>query len=160
MSEKRIMGTINVNDKAPSFTLPNTDKSMVSLNDYAGRKLVIAFFPAVFTGVCTNEMCTLTEGLANFEALGASVVGISVDSLFANGAFAKAEGIGFPLLSDHTRSTISDYGVTFENFGAEGYTAATRSVFIVNEEGNVTYKWLAPNPGVEPDYDAIKAALA
>jgi len=154
------MSSVNVNDKAPSFNLPGTDKKMVSLGDFAGKKLVIAFFPAVFTGVCTAEMCTLSDGLASFEKLGASVVGICVDSLFANGAFAKAEGIGFPLLSDHAREAINAYGVTFENFGAEGYTAATRSVFIVNEEGKISYKWLAPNPGVEPNYDEIKAALA
>ena len=154
------MGTINVNDKAPSFNLPSPDKTMVSLEDYAGRKLVIAFFPAVFTGVCTAEMCTFSDGLAEFESLGASVVGISVDSLFANGAFADAKGIGFPLLSDHTRATINAYDVTFENFGAEGYTVATRSVFVVNEEGSIIYKWLAPNPGVQPDYDEIKAALS
>lgn len=153
------MGSINVNDKAPSFSLPDPQKSMVSLEDYAGRKLVIAFFPAVFTGVCTNEMCTFSSNLANFESLGASVVGISVDSLFANGAFAKAEGIAFPLLSDHARTTIEAYDVVFEDFGAKGYTAATRSVFIVDEEGKITYKWLAPNPGVEPNYDEIKAAL-
>ena len=154
------MGSVNVNDKAPSFNLPSPDKSMVKLEDYAGRKLVIAFFPAVFTGVCTAEMCTFSDGLANFEALGASVVGISVDSLFANGAFQKAEGIAFPLLSDHAREAVNAYDVAFENFGAEGYTVATRSVFVVNEEGTVIYKWLAPNPGVEPDYEAIKAALA
>ena len=154
------MGSINVNDKAPSFTLPNTDNSPVSLDDYAGRKLVIAFFPAVFTGVCTTEMCTLSDSLSNFEALGASVVGISVDSSFANGGFAKANGIGFPLLSDHTRSTINAFGIPFENFGTDGYTVATRSVFVVNEEGTIIYKWLAPNPGVEPTYDEIAAALA
>jgi peroxiredoxin len=154
------MGSINVNDKAPSFNLPDAQKKMVSLEDYAGRKLVIAFFPAVFTGVCTTEMCTLSEGLSSFEGLGASVVGISVDSLFANGAFAKAEGIAFPLLSDHTRATVEAYDVVFENFATEGYTAATRSVFIVDEAGMISYKWLAPNPGVEPNYDEIKAALA
>ena len=154
------MGSLNVNDKAPAFNLPSPDKSMVSLDDYAGKKLVIAFFPAVFTGVCTNEMCTFSDGLASFDALGASVVGISVDSLFANGAFAEAKNIAFPLLSDHTRETINAYDVVFENFGADGYTVATRSVFVVNEEGTIIYKWLAPNPGVEPDYEAVKAALA
>ena len=150
----------SINDKAPGFSLPDTSKNRVSLEDYAGKKLVIAFYPAAFTGVCTTELCTFRDAMADFNGLNAEIVGISVDAPFSNGAFAKANDIEFPLLSDYARETVHAYGVALENFaGMDGYTASQRAVFIVNEEGSLSYVWIAPNPGVEPNYDEIRAHL-
>jgi peroxiredoxin len=84
-----------------------------------------------------------------------------VDAPFANAAFANKNGLGFPILSDYARQAVGAYGVAHDDFaGMPGYTAAKRSVFTVSENGTVTYEWVAPNPGVEPDYAAVKAALA
>ena len=150
-----------VGQTAPSFTLTNHKREKVSLDSFRGKKVIIAFYPAAFTGVCEKEMCTLRDSLADLDGLGAAVLGISVDAPFANGAFAAKNNIQFPLLSDYARETVRAFGVALDNFaGLAGYTAAQRSVFIVDGEGQVTYEWIAPNPGVEPDYAAIKAALA
>jgi peroxiredoxin len=98
--------------------------------------------------------------LADLNNANATVLGISVDAPFANAAFAEKNALNFALLSDYSRAAVNAYGVAHNDFaGMPGYTAAKRSVFVVNEEGTVTYEWIAPNPGVEPDYEAVAAAV-
>lgn len=149
-----------IGKSAPDFTLPNTSRDAISLSALRGKKVVLAFFPAAFTGVCTKEMCTFQESLGELNDANATVLGISADTPFSNGAFASANGLTFDLLSDYTRAVIEAYGIALHDFaGMAGYTASERAVFIVNEEGVVSYEWVGPNPGVEPDYAAVKAAL-
>ena len=150
-----------VGQPAPAFSLLDNARQAVTLESLRGSKVVIAFFPAAFTGVCEKELCTFRDSLAELNGLNAKVLGVSVDAPFANAAFSSKNGLTFPLLSDYARAAVTAYGVAHENFaGMPGYTAAKRSVFIVDEAGTVTYEWVAPNPGVEPDYAAVKAALA
>ena len=151
---------LNVNDTAPEFTLKNTNKEDVSLSDYNDKTVVLAFYPGAYTGVCDTEMCTLQDNLNSFNDLNATVIGISVDSPWANGAFAKQYNLEFELLSDIDRKVIKEYDVLFTGLGGiEGYTSANRAVFIV-KDGMIKYNWEAePNPGVEPDYDEIKRTL-
>lgn len=150
-----------VGKPAPAFTLYGTDRKPVTLADFAGKKVVLAFFPAAFTGVCTKELCTFRDSLASFNSVNATVLGIAADAPFSNAAFAEKNGLNFPILSDYTRDTIRAYGIALENFaGLPGYTASQRAVFVVNETGTVTWEWVGPNPGVEPPYDEVKAALA
>ncbi len=151
---------LNVNDTAPKFTLKNTNKEDVSLSDYNDKTVVLAFYPGAYTGVCYTEMCTLQENLNSFNNLNATVIGISVDSPWANGAFSKQYNLDFELLSDIDRKVIKEYDVLFTGLGGiEGYTSANRAVFIV-KDGMIKYNWEAePNPGVEPDYDEIKRKL-
>ena len=145
---------------APNFNLFDTGRSQVSLESLRGKKVVLAFFPAAFTGVCEKELCTFESGLSGFEAMNATVLAISVDAPFSNAAFAAKTGASFPILSDYSRSTVEAYGVALADFaGMPGYTASQRAVFVVGENGEVTYEWIAPNPGVEPNYDEVKAAL-
>ncbi len=151
---------VSLGDSAPSFTLTATDKSKVSLSDFSGQRVVLAFYPAAFTGVCTTELCTFSNRLSSLNDVGAVVLGVSVDSPFANGAFAKENGIEFTLLSDVHRTMIADYGVTFENFVIDGYTVANRAVVIVEDDGTVGYIWTCESLGEEPDYDAIIAHCA
>jgi peroxiredoxin len=146
---------------APAFSLFDHARQPVTLEGLRGSKVVIAFFPAAFTGVCEKELCTFRDSLADLNSLNAKVLGISVDAPFSNAAFANKNGINFPILSDYARAAVNAYGVAHDDFaGMPGYTAAKRSVFIVDESGTVTYEWIAPNPGVEPDYAAVKSALA
>ena len=149
-----------VGDTAPDFTLTAHDKSLATLREMRGDRVVLAFFPAAFTGVCTKEMCTLSEGMSVLESDGASVLGISVDSLFSNSAFAEANDISFPLLSDVHRETVNAYGVALADFVIPGYTVAQRSVFVVEADGSIGYAWVADNPGQEPDYEAVLAHCA
>ena len=149
-----------VGDSAPDFTLTAHDKSSVTLSEMKGGRVVLAFFPAAFTGVCTKEMCTFSEGMSVLESDGASVLGISVDSPFSNSAFAETNGISFPLLSDVLRETVNAYGVALVDFVIPGYTVAQRSVFVVEADGSIGYAWVAENPGQEPDYEAVMAHCA
>lgn len=148
---------VTVGDTAPAFTLTATDKSMVSLSDFAGQRVVLAFYPAAFTGVCTAEVCSFQDAMASFNDIGASVLGVSVDAPFSNGAFAEANSITFPLLSDVHRTTINDYGLAFENFVIEGYTVANRAVVVVEADGTVGYVWVCDSLGDEPNYEEIVA---
>ena len=148
---------VTVGDTAPAFTLTATDKSTVSLSDFAGQRVVLAFYPAAFTGVCTAELCSFQDAMATFNDIGASVLGISVDAPFSNGAFAEANNITYPLLSDVHRTTINDYGLAFENFVIEGYTVANRAVVVVEADGTVGYVWVCDSLGDEPNYDEIVA---
>ena len=151
---------LSLNDSAPDFTLKNTDKEDISLSDYSDKTVVIAFYPGAFTGVCDTEMCTLQDNLNTFNELDAVVLGISVDSPWANGAFSNKYNLEFNLLSDLDRKVTKDYDVVFEGLGGiEGYTCANRAVYIV-KNGIIKYNWEAkPNPGVEPDYNEIKSTL-
>ncbi|MCH1591480.1 MAG: redoxin domain-containing protein [Candidatus Thalassarchaeaceae archaeon] len=150
---------VSIGDVAPDFTLLNYNNSQIGLSDYRGRRVIIAFFPAAFTGVCTEEMCTFEKSSPAFEGSNATVLGVCSDSRFANAAFAEKNGISFPILSDYTRSTIKEYGVELNDFaGMVGYTASERAVFIVDENGVVMWKWVGENPGVEPNYDEVIAA--
>ena len=147
----------SIGDMAPDFTLTAQDKSSVSLSEMRGSRVILAFYPAAFTGVCTKEMCAFSDGMASLESSGASVLGISGDSPFSNAAFAEANGITFPLLSDVHREAVEAYGDALGDFVIPGYTVAQRSVFVVETDGSIGYAWVADNPGLEPDYDAVMA---
>ena len=151
---------LNVNDVAPDFTLKNTSKEDVSLSQFSEKTVVLAFYPGAYTGVCDTEMCTLQDNLKAFNELEATVLGISVDSPWANGGFSKQYNLEFDLLSDFNREVVKKYDVLFEGLGGiEGYTCANRAVYIL-QSGVIKYAWEAsPNPGVEPDYDEIKSTL-
>lgn len=152
---------VKVGDKAPDFTLYDTEKNLRSLKEFLGKKTVLAFYPGAFTGVCTKEMCTFRDSLGRFNALNAQVVGISVDAPFANKAFATQNSLQFPLLSDFNRTTLKAYGIVHEEFsGLNGYSASKRSVFVLDKDGIVRYAWISDNPGVEPNYDEVTKALS
>ena len=152
---------IEVGGQAPDFTLHDGDKKQRSLKEFLGRKTVLAFFPGAFTGVCTKEMCTFRDSLSRFNDLNANVVGICVDAPATVKAFAAANNLQFPILSDYTRSVIKQYGIVHEGFGGlPGYVAAYRSVFVLDKDGTVRYKWVTTDPGVEPSYDEVTAALS
>ena len=145
---------------APDFTLPDTARNAVTLSELRGRQVVLAFFPAAFTGVCEKELCAFRDSLAELNDANATVLAISVDAPFSNAAFARQNGVTYPVLSDYSRATVEAYGIALHDFvGMKGYTAAKRAVFVVDTDGTVKYEWVGPNPGVEPDYAAVKAAL-
>lgn len=151
---------ITTGTKAPNFTLLNAKREPVSLEGLKGKKVVLAFFPAAFTGVCTKEMCTFRDSMAQLNGLDAEVLGISVDAPFSNAAFAEKHSLNFPLLSDYAREATNAYGIAINDFaGMKGYTASKRAVYVVDREGTVQYAWEGPNPGVEPDYAAVKGAV-
>ncbi len=154
------MNKVRVGDEAPSFTLYDMDRKPRSLADFRGRNIVLAFYPGAFTSVCRKEMCTLRDSIAGLEELDALVLGVSVNDPFSNKAFHEVNMLNFPLLCDYNREVVDLYGVAMPDFaGLREYTAAKRSVFVVDKGGVVRYRWISDDPGVEPNYEEIKHEL-
>ncbi|MEC7199855.1 MAG: redoxin domain-containing protein [Verrucomicrobiota bacterium] len=153
---------ISVGTKAPDFTLKSKHAegvSDISLSSNIGQKnTVILFFPLAFTGVCTTELCDVTAGLGQYSDLNADVIGISVDSPFAQEAWAQKENIGITLASDLNKKTAADYGVLLEDLGGFGATSA-RAAFVVDKDGVVQYSEQTPAVTDLPNFDAIKETL-
>ena len=150
-----------VGQAAPDFTLYDTDRTLRSLSEFKGKNVVLAFFPGAFTGACTNEACTLRDAVDEFNSMNAQVVGITVDPPFSQKAWADANNVNYPFLSDFTRATVNAYDVALPNLaGMEGYVAANRAVIIVDGEGIIRYRWIAPTPPTEPDYDEVRQAVS
>tara|TARA_B100001142_G_C14074434_1_gene554898 strand:+ start:167 stop:610 length:444 start_codon:yes stop_codon:yes gene_type:complete len=144
----------------PDVILYDLDRKPVNLKTFEGKKTVIAFFPGAFTGGCTEELCSFQSDLQQFNDLNVQIVGISVDSPFALSGWAQANDISFALLSDYKKECIKLFDVEFEGLaGLEGYISSNRAVFIADSSGEITYKWIAENPGVLPDFDVIKSNL-
>jgi peroxiredoxin len=152
---------VNIGDTAPAFTLKNTEKNDVSLADYSGQTVVLAFYPGAFTGVCDKEMCAFQDNLGKLNQSNAIVLGISVDSPWANAEFARKYNLEFTLLSDIDRDVVKAYDAAFVGLGGiDGYMSANRVVLVIDKKGTVQHRWVAENPGVEPDYDAVVAFAA
>ena len=151
-----------VGSKAPDFTLKTKTADGlkdIKLSDYAGKQVVILFFPLAYTGVCTQEMCDQTAGLGDYEKMGATVLAISVDSPFAQEAWAKANAIKVTLLSDLNKTVTKAYDVLFPMLAGVGDTAA-RAAFVVGADGVIKYAEQTPTPKDLPNFAAIKATLA
>lgn len=148
-----------VSSTAPVFTLKS--KKADGLVDVTiptpGKPTVLLFFPLAFTSVCTDEMCSVSQGLESFS--GAEVVAVSVDSPFAQEAWAKASGITITLASDLNKEAATAYGVLFKGIAGIGDSAA-RAAFVIDAEGKVVYSEQTPTPKDLPNFDAVKDALA
>jgi peroxiredoxin len=148
--------------KAPAFSLKTKTADGlkdVALADTAGKKqTVLLFFPLAFTSVCTSEMCSVSQGLDAYNALNAAVYAISVDSPFSQEAWAKANGITIPVLSDFNKETAKAYDVLYGDLlGFKG--VAKRSAFVIGTDGVIKFSWSSDNPKDLPDFAAIQAAL-
>lgn len=151
----------DVGNKAPEFTLPNQDRQPVALRDEVAKgNVVLAFFPAAFSSVCTKELCTFRDQLGPLNHLAkAQVFGISVDTPFSLKAFANAERLQFPLLSDFNKDVIRAYDVMNPDMiGLKGI--ARRAVFVIDREGTVRYREVLDDARNEPSYEKLNGALA
>ncbi len=148
-------------DKAPDFTLFNTEKQEVSLSDlHKDKSLVVLFFPLAFTGVCTAELCSLRDDIAAYDGLNANVVGISVDSLFTLEKFKAEQNLNFPLLSDFNKEAATAYEAIYGDFVLGMKGVAKRSAFVVDQQGTIQYAEVLASAGDLPNFEAVKAALA
>ena len=151
-----------VGSKAPAFSLKSksaTGVADVKLSDNLGqRNTVLLFFPLAFTGVCTQELCDSTAGLNTYTGLNADVIGISVDSPFAQEAWAQKEKIGIKLASDLNKKTAEAYGVLLADLLGFGATAA-RAAFVIDRQGVIRYSEQTPSPKELPNFAAVKKTL-
>jgi len=154
---------IAVGTKAPDFNLKSKQASGivdVKLSNNLGKKnTVVLFFPLAFTGVCTQELCDVTAGLAQYTGLNAEVIGISVDSPFAQEAWAQKEKIGITLASDLNKATTKAYDVVFPMLAGVGDTSA-RAAFVIDKAGVVQYAEQTATPKDLPHFQAVKDVLA
>ena len=154
---------IAVGTKAPDFTLKTKTASGladVKLSANFGQKnTVLLFFPLAFTSVCTAEMCDVSQGISAYKTLNAEVIGISVDSPFAQEAWAQKEKITLTLVSDLNKEVTRAYGVEFKGLAGIGDTSA-RAAFVIDRQGVVQYAEQTPTPKDLPNLAAIKETLA
>lgn len=154
---------VDVGDTAPDFTAPlaDGDVSEFALSERLEEApIVLAFFPGAFTEVCSHEMESFQERLEEFEEVDATVYGVSIDSPFSLNEFRSQLGLDFDLISDVNREVIDAYDVAidFDPLGIQNL--ADRAVFVIDGDGEVTYRWIAENPTYEPDYGEVEAAAA
>jgi len=150
---------VDVGSKAPDFTLTNQDRQAVKLSEQRGSPVVLAFFPAAFSSVCTKELCAFRDSLARLNEAHAKVYGISVDTFFTLKAFQEAQQLTFPLLSDFNKQAIRDYGVFNEDMiGLKGI--AKRAVFVIDKDGVVRHREVLEDARNEPNYDSVFKTLA
>ena len=153
---------IPVGSKAPDFTLKSKSPADVEVklsNNFGKKNTVVLFFPLAFTGVCTTEMCDVTAGLGGYQSLNADVIAISVDSPFAQAAWAAKEKIGITLASDLNKEVTKKYDVLFPMLAGVGDTSA-RAAFVIDKGGVVQYSEQTPTPKDLPNFNAIKETLA
>ncbi|MFM2047815.1 MAG: hypothetical protein RI955_361 [Bacteroidota bacterium] len=153
--------TIQKGQQAPDFTLYNTDKNAVTLSSLKGKKVVLLFVPAAFTGTCTKELCSIRDGIGAFNNVNAEVIGISCDSVFVLGKWKEQEGFNFTLLSDFNKEVTTQYGVDYAKgiFPVGMYGHSKRSAFVIDENGVVQYTEILEVASELPNFEAIMAAL-
>lgn len=152
--------SIEVGAKAPDFTLMDQDRTPVTLSSLLqSGPVVLAFFPAAFSGTCQSELCTFRDSLATLAATQAQVAGVSTDTFFALKAWSEQQGFGFPLLSDYNKEVIRRYDVVNPDMiGLKDI--AKRAVFVIDRQGVVRHREVLDDARNEPDYGQIRAALA
>jgi len=151
--------SLSIGELAPEFTLYDTEKNKVSLQDFKGRNVLILFFPLAFTSVCTAELCGVRDNIAIYQNTDAAVIGISVDSLFTLAKFKEDQHLNFPLLSDFNKDVSTAYGSLYQTFAFEMGGVSKRSAFVLDKDGIVRYAEVLDNAGAQPDFHAIQETL-
>jgi peroxiredoxin len=146
-------------DKAPDFRLFNTEKKEVGLADYVGKNLIVHFFPAAFTGVCTTQLCTVRDAISMYHNDKTDVVAISVDSLFALAKFKEEQKLNFTLLSDFNKVTSKDFGALYTDWilGMKG--VSKRAAFVIDKNGTIQYAEVLESAGDLPNFAAMDEVL-
>ncbi|MEP6676356.1 MAG: redoxin domain-containing protein [Ferruginibacter sp.] len=150
---------IQTGQKAPDFTLFDTEKNKVTLSDYKGKNVLLLFFPLAFTSVCTKELCNIRDGITFYNDSNAQVFGISVDALFSLGKFREEQHLNFPLLSDFNKETSAAYGSLYETWKYDMKGVSKRSAFVIDKEGIVRYAEVLEDTLDLPDFEAINQLL-
>jgi peroxiredoxin len=152
--------SVDVGAKAPDFTLSNQDRESVTLSDtLKNGPVVLAFFPAAFSSVCQQEMCTFRDSMTDLNKSNAQVLGVSTDTFFALKAWGDAQKLNFPLLSDYNKDVIRKYGVVNPDMiGLKDISK--RAVFVIDRDGVVRHREVLDDARNQPDYEKVKASLA
>jgi peroxiredoxin len=152
--------TINIGDKAPDFTLISSETKEVKLSDYAGKNVILHFFPAAFTGVCTTQLCTVRDAIHLYSNDNAEVLAVSVDLPFTLAKFKEDQQLNFTLLSDFNKEVSRAYGSIYEDWilGLKG--VSKRAAFVIDKNGVVQHAEVLENAGELPSFEKIDETLA
>lgn len=153
--------SISIGQKAPGFTLYNTDKEQVSLSDFSGKKnVLLLFFPLAFTSTCTKELCEVRDDIRSYENDNVQVLGISVDSIYALAKYKEEQRYSYPLLSDFNKVVSNLYETIYQSFGVMSMQGVSkRSAFIIDKQGIIQYTEVLENASQVPDFEAIRSCL-
>jgi glutaredoxin-dependent peroxiredoxin len=152
--------SLQIGDKAPQFSLFNSEKNNVSLADYAGKNVLLLFFPQAFTGVCTKELCAVRDDISRYSNANAVVLGISVDSVFTLEKFKAEQGYNFDLLSDFNKEVSTAYDSIYTDWILTMKGVSKRAAFIVDKDGTIQYAEVLESAGDMPNFEAINEKLA
>ena len=150
---------IEAGNAAPDFSLFDSEKNKVTLSELKGKNVLLLFFPQAFTGVCTKELCAIRDNIATYNSVNATVLGISVDSVFTLNKFKEEQQYNFPLLSDFNKEVSSLYDTIYQDWILDMKGVSKRSAFVIDKEGIVRYAEVLENAGEVPDFEKIQATL-
>lgn len=151
--------SLELDQMAPNFKLFNTAKQEIELSQLKGKNVVLLFFPLAFTSTCTAELCSVRDNYNIYESLNATVLGISVDSLFTLGKFKEEQKLNFDLLSDFNREVSNAYGSLYADFvfGMKG--VSKRSAFVIDKTGIIKYAEVLEKASDVPNFEKINSCL-
>lgn len=151
--------SLAIGQAAPDFSLFDSSKNKVTLSELRGKNILLMFFPQSFTGVCTQQVCTARDNMSQYEKANATVLGISVDSVFTLAKFKETEQLNFTLLSDFNKEVSRAYGSLYEEWILDMKGVAKRAAFVIDANGIVQYAEVLENPGNLPDFQKIQEVL-
>ena len=152
--------SVQVGQQAPAFSLYDSEKKQVSLEDFKGKNVVLLFFPQAFTGTCTKELCSTRDNIALYDQVNAQVLGISVDSIFTLARYKDDQQLNFPLLSDFNKETSTAYGSLYDLFKFDMKGVSKRSAFVIDKLGIIRYAEVLENATDLPDFTQIQKTLS
>ena len=148
-----------IGQKAPAFSLYDTEKTKIALDDFLGKKVLLLFFPLAFSNTCTKELCSVRDGITAYNNSNAVVLGISVDSVHTLKKFKEDQSLNFTLLSDFNKEVSAAYDSLYELFSLDMRGVSKRAVFVIDQQGILRYKQVLSNASEMPDFMAVKDAL-
>lgn len=148
-----------VGQPAPDFALYDTARNRVVLSEQHGKTVVLLFFPAAFTSVCTAELCRFRDSIADYQNMNAQVYGISVDMPYSLKEYSKQQELNFPLLSDFNKEAVNAYDIAYSAFGGWMSGVAKRAAFVIDKNGIVRYSEVLEDANLEPNYDAVATTV-
>lgn len=148
---------VEVGQKAPDFTMLSDEAKPVTLSKELGHgPVVLSFYVFDFTNTCQGQLCAMRDSLGDLQAMGAKVFGISTDSHHSHRVFKQQNQINYPLLSDWNKDASKAFGVLYDKFGDFGLRGVSkRSVFVLDREGVVRYRWVTEDSKIPPDHTRV-----
>ena len=151
---------VTIGSKAPDFSLFDSDKKNVTLSDFAGKNILLLFFPQAFTSTCTKELCAVRDDIGRYSNTNAQVIGISVDSVFTLKKYKEEQQYNFPLLSDFNKEVSARYDSLYDNWILDMKGVSKRSAFIIDKTGFIQYAEVLESDGGVPNFESINEKLA